>query len=119
MIDGVFLSVAWLRHDHDGTFHLDCFSSVRWPDGVEAGGLEMMAKIEEVNSEEWLNTHGFQDAARLAFHEFKKMELRARFNMLEGPFIFKTDEQLDARTMLRVIVIHRKEKLYAKGRKGA
>ena len=119
MLDGVFLSVAWLRHDHDGTFHLDCFSSVRWPDGIEPGGLELMATIEEVGSEHWLINHGFADAARLAFHDFKKMELRAQVNMLEGPFIFKTDEQLDARTMLRVIVIHRKEKLYAKGRKGA
>ena len=119
MIGSVFLSVAWLRHDHDGTFHLDCFSSVRWPDGVEADGLKLMATIEEIDSEDWLINHGFAEAAKLAFRDFKNMDWRARFNMLEGPFIFKTDEQLDARTMLRVIVIHRKEKLYAKGRKGA
>ena len=119
MLEHVFLTVSWLRHDHDDTRHLDGFASVKWPVGIEGDGLEMMATINGVSSEQWLIDNGFADAARLAFHDFKKMELRAQVNMLEGPFIFKTDEQLDARTMLRVIVIHRKEKLYAKGRKGA
>lgn len=119
MLEHVFLTVSWLRHDHDDTHHLDCFASVKWPVGIEGDGLEMMATINGVTSEQWLTDNGFAEAARLAFHDYKGMQMRARFNMLEGPFIFKTDEQLDRRTALRVIMIHRKDKLYERKRKGA
>lgn len=109
MLPVVYKTVAFLRYDPEGEPHIDGFFSVAWPDGLEKGAIDAMCAIEEITPNEWLLKHGFKDAVTLV-DSFEAMRLRARFNLMSGPYIFITDGPLDQETTLSVILNQRRRK---------
>ena len=107
MLPVVYKTVAFLRHSPEGDPHIDGFFSVAWPDGLEKGAIDAMCAIEEITQTEWLLKHGFKDAVTLV-KVFDAMKLRARVNLMSGPYVFVTDGPLDKETALSVILNQRR-----------
>lgn len=102
MLEVEYRTVAFLRYDEGGP-HIDGFMSVKWPKGLEKGAIDAICAIEETDPTSWLAKNGFDDAITLV-KSYESMKLRARFNLMSGPYVFVTDCPLDQETVLRVIL---------------
>lgn len=105
-----YRTVAFLRAgDLDNDHHLDGFMCARWPSGWTNGGLTMACEIQETTPDDWLLDNGFHEAFEL-MRVFPAMQMRARANLMYGPFIFTTDVPLDEETTLRLVLLRHEEK---------
>lgn len=105
-----YRTVAYLRAGnlYDDP-HLDGFMCAKWPKGWTNDGLRIACAVQETTPDEWLLANGFGEAMEL-MSAFPLMQLRARANLMEGPFIFTTDVPLDEPTTLRLVLLHWEER---------
>lgn len=107
MLEVEYKTVAFLRH-HEGAPHLDGFLCAKWPRGLENGALNAICEIEECDDTEWLTRNGFEETVALV-KAYSAMHMRARFNLMDGPYIFTTEHRLDEATTLALVLEQRRK----------